>query len=454
MRYPDRAMPGRLRTIVKRSGEVVPFDREKITVAIYKAAAAIGGHDRELSERLSGKVVEALEATYTEDSSPTVEEIQDVVERVLIKSGHARTAKSYILYRSGRARMRAQRRSERLEYLPYKQMWQALDWAVEHGCHTVDGLNEIIHSGRLGELIEASDARYESILDGAAAAILERRDDLRFIIVAGPSSSGKTTTTHKLMHRLEAEGVHVIPLALDNYFFDLELHPRDEFGDYDFETPEALDLTLINEHLAELDHGRAIDVPVYDFRSGKRTGETTRFAAGRETLILLDTLHGLYDGLSASVPDEHKFKVYIETIAQLKNASGRYIRWTDIRLLRRMIRDSKFRAYSPEKTILHWHFVRRGELKHIIPYQSLADYQVNSSLAYELPFLERHLAQHLKPFLEKWQDDDKRLDGYLRARRIAELMDSIADVSAGDEAKIPATSLLREFIGGGAYDIH
>ncbi len=447
-------MPDGIRTIIKRNGEVVPFDRDKITVAIYKAAAAIGGHDRDLSERLSGQVVEALEATYTEDASPTVEEIQDVVERVLIKNGHARTAKSYILYRSGRARMRAQRSSEEVEYLPYKQMWQALDWAVEQGCHTVEGLNEIILSGRLGELIEASDERFESMIDGAAAAILERHEELRFIVVAGPSSSGKTTTTHKLMHRLEAEGVHVIPLALDNYFFDLELHPRDEFGDYDFETPEALDLKLINQHLEELDRGRAIDVPVYDFKSGKRTSETTRFEASAETLILLDTLHGLYGGLTESVPDEHKFRVYIETIAQLKNTNGRYIRWTDIRLLRRMIRDSKFRAYSPERTILHWHFVRRSELKHIIPHQSQADYQVNSSLAYELPFLERHLAEHLEPFLEKWQDNEKRLDGYLRARRISELMNSIADVSAGDEAKVPATSLLREFIGGGAYDIH
>ncbi len=447
-------MAGSIQTIVKRSGEVVPFDREKVTVAIYKAAAAIGGHDRELSERLSGEVVVALEATYSEESSPTVEEIQDVVERVLIKNGHARTAKSYILYRSNRARMRSLRQSDKLEYLPYKQMWQALDWAAEHGCNTVEGLNEIIRAGGLGELIEASDSRYESILDGAAAAILERREALRFIIVAGPSSSGKTTTMHKIASRLEAAGVHVIPMALDNYFFDLELHPRDEFGDYDFETPEALDLTLINEHLAELDAGRGIDMPVYDFKTGRRSAETTRFEPGNDTLILLDTLHGLYDGLTASVAAEHKFKIYIETISQLKNTSGRYVRWTDIRLLRRMIRDSKFRAYSPEKTILHWHFVRRSELKHIIPYQSLADYQVNSALAYELPFLERHLGHHLAPFLEKWRDREERLDGYLRARRISDLLDSIADVSAGDEERVPATSLLREFIGGGAYEIH
>jgi uridine kinase len=447
-------MSDRLRTIVKRNGETAPFDREKIAVAIYKSAAAVGGHDRALTERLTDKVIAALEATYSEDLSPTVEEIQDVVERILIKSGHAKTAKSYILYRYERAQMRSRRRAERIEYLPYKSMWQALDWAVEHRCNTIEGLNNSIRAGRLAELIEAADSRYESILDGAAAAILERRDDLRFIIVAGPSSSGKTTTTHKLMHRLEAAGTHVIPLSLDNYFFDLELHPRDESGDYDFETPEALDLPLINEHLAELDAEHAIDLPIYDFRTGVRTGETTRFEPAPGSLILLDTLHGLYDGLTESVPDEHKFKIYIETISQMRGPTDRYVRWTDIRLLRRMIRDSKFRAYSPERTILHWHYVRRSELKHIIPHQGAADYQVNSALAYELPFLKRHLGHHLPPFLEKWRDDAAHLDGYLRAKRISELFASLVDVDEADEELLQPTSLLREFIGGGAYDIH
>ena len=445
-------MTAQLSTIVKRNGAVVPFDREKITVAIYKAAASVGGHDRELTERLSGRVVAALEAAYGNGDPPTVEEIQDVVERVLIKSGHARTAKAYILYRNERARMRVRRRSERVELIPYRAMWQALDWAVDHGCHTVELLNRTIREGRLPALIEAADARYESIVDGAAATILERREKLRFIIVAGPSSSGKTTTTHKLMERLEAAGTHVIPLSLDNYFFDLELHPRDEFGDYDFETPEALDLQLVNRHLAELDAGRGIDIPVYDFRSGKRTAETTRFEVDPDSLILLDTLHGLYGGLTASVPDEHKLRIYIETIAQLKGADGRYTRWTDVRLLRRMIRDSKFRAYSPERTILHWHYVRRSELKHIIPNQGLADYQVNSALPYELPFLKLHLFEHLAPFLARWKDDEKRLDGYIRARRIHELLASLEDVA--DDSPVPPTSLLREFLGGSAYDVH
>lgn len=439
-------------SVVKRSGEVVPFDQEKVTVAIYKAAASVGGHDRALTEELSDQVMGALSATYSDEDLPTVEDVQDVVERILIKAGHARTAKAYILYRHERSKMRSQTALSRVEYLPYKAMWEALDWAVEFDCYTVSRLNRIIRDGRLPWLIEKTDDRYESILDGAAQAILERRDELRFIIVAGPSSSGKTTTTHKIMQRLEADGVHVIPMSLDNYFFDLELHPQDEFGDYDFETPEAMDLTLINEHLAELDAGRGIEMPVYDFKTGKRTDRTTHFEPEPSTLILLDTLHGLYGGLTERVPDEHKFRLYIETISQLKDNSGRYTRWTDIRLLRRMIRDSNFRAYSPERTLLHWHYVRRSELKHIIPYQASADFQVNGALAYELPFLKLHLFPYLGPFLENWRGDEKRLDGYIRARRIHDLLASLEDVE--DDSMVPDTSLLREFIGGGAYDIH
>ena len=438
--------------IIKRTGESVPFDREKIAVAIYKASAAVGTHNRALADQLTTKVVEALTATYSSDPSPTVEDVQDVVERVLIKSGHPEVAKAFIVYRHERAKMRSPARGTKVELVPYKAMWQALDWAVEHGCHTVEGLNRIIHEGRLAELIAAADARYEEILDRGAQAILERRDELRFIIVAGPSSSGKTTTTHKLMERLEAEGAHVIPMSLDNYFFDLELHPKDEFGDYDYETPEALDLVLINEHLAELDAGRGIDMPHYDFGTGKRSAKTHRFEPEPGSIILLDNLHGLFDGLTASVPDEHKFRVYIETISQLKDATGRYTRWTDIRLLRRMIRDEKFRAYEPDKTILHWHYVRRSELKHIIPHQSRADYHVNSALAYELPFLKRHLFHHFPPFLERWRGNEKRLDGYIRARRVHDLLDSLTDVE--DESIVPPTSLLREFIGGSAYDVH
>jgi uridine kinase len=445
-------MSSPFRNIVKRDGTLAPFNPEKITVAIYKAAAAIGGHDRALSERISRQVVDSLAIRYSQEEPPTVEDIQDLVERTLIKAGFADTAKAYILYRHERARMRKSKDEQKLELVPYKAMWHALDWAVEHECESVEKLNGILRAGRAAQLIADSEQRYEGILDAAARAILERRRDLRFVIVAGPSSSGKTTTTLKLTERLEREGVSVIPMALDNYFFDLEKHPKDDSGDYDFETPEAMDLPLINDQLAELDQGRPIEMPTYDFKLGTRTERTTRFAPAASSLILLDTLHGLYDGLTASVPDERKFRIYIETISQLKNPEGRYVRWTDIRLLRRMIRDSMHRSYSPERTVLHWHYVRRSELKHIIPHQSRADFVVNSWLAYELPVLKKHLFHFFPGFLKKWGTDEKRMEEVIRAERIHRLLDSLETIE--DDSLVPASSLLREFIGGSSYAVH
>ncbi len=421
-------------------------------LAIYKAAAAIGGHDRTLSEDLAEKAERALFAAYSDEDPPTVEDIQDIVERVLIEDNHVATARAYILYRHERGRMRDARHDGAVEYIPYKQMWQMLDWSVTHGCASVKSLNAIIDAGELPDLVEAADRRYDGILDDAARAITERRDDLRFIIVAGPSSSGKTTSMHKIAERLQRHGLHVIPMALDNYFFDLKMHPQDEFGDYDFETPEAMDLALVNEHLAALDAGREINMPHYDFKTGKRTDRTTRFEPEPGSVILLDTLHGLYDGLTEAVPDERKFKVYIETIGQLKNMNGRWVRWTDVRLLRRMIRDSQHRGYSPERTILHWHYVRRSELKHIIPFQGTADFVVNSSLAYELPFLRQHLGNVFQPFLDEFRGNDKRLDGFIRAERVHDLLESLSPVS--DDSIVPASSLLREFIGGSSYQVH
>ncbi len=441
-----------LSTLVKRTGEVVPFDRDKIRLAIYKATAAVGRHDDALADRTTRQVLEALAEAYSEDEAVTVEDVQDLVERVLIRSGEADLAKAYILYRHERSRLRSGRRTAGKGNIPYKAMWQALDWAVDHGCHTVAALNRTIEEGRLPDLIDASERRYADEIAQAAESLLARRDEVRFLIVAGPSSSGKTTTTHKIAERLSEEGIPAVPLALDNYFFDLELHPGDEFGDRDFETPEALDLTLINEHLAQLDAGDPISMPIYDFKTGNRRETTVPFEVPAGSVIVLDTLHGLYDGLTASVPESRKFRLYIETISQIKDESGRYVRWTDLRMLRRMSRDALFRGYSPEKTILHWHYVRRSELKHIIPHQGNADLHVNGALAYELPFLKQRCFAELPSFLERWQDDDRRLDGYIRAQRVYDLLESIADVAG--ESAVPDDSVLREFIGGGSLDVH
>lgn len=436
--------------IIKRNGDVVPFDRTKIVNAIYKAAAALGGHDRPLSETLAARVEEAL---WAADGTPSVEEIQDRVERVLIDHGHARTAKAYILYREERARMRRSKSGGAMgrDDVPYKAMWRALVWNVDHDCDTTAGLSRQVSSGRWPDLIAAAEAAYDAQVHEAVRAVFEARERTRVMIIAGPSSSGKTTTTCKVSEQLRAAGIDTVPLNLDHYFFDLHLHPRDERGDYDFETPEALDLPLINEHLAALLAGREVAIPVYDFKLGRRLAARVPMQLRPGQVLLLDTLHGLFDGLSASVPDECKFRLYIETVLQLRDGAGRWVRWTDLRLLRRMMRDAAHRNYSPERTILHWHYVRRGELKHIIPHAGRADVVVNSALPYELAVLKRHLAAHFPAWLESWPQDPGFADARARAGRIHALLQEIAPA---DDAAVPATSVLREFIGGSAYQVH
>ena len=222
---------------------MVPFKKERITNAIYRAAVAVGGRDRSIAERLADQVVAMLEETTPPDRIPTVEDIQDVAEKVLIENGHARTAKSFILYRDERARRRkerAERSAHPSENIPWYKIWEVLNWAVDHDLHTVERLNARIAQGEFPEIVRETDRAYNEDITTASEMIGERRDSVKIVIIAGPSCSGKTTTTIKLSHLLTKMGLSLVPLTVDHYFFDLELHPKDEFGDYDFETPSTL----------------------------------------------------------------------------------------------------------------------------------------------------------------------------------------------------------------------
>jgi len=244
----------------------------------------------------------------------------------------------------------------------------------------------------------------------------------------------------------------LVALNVDHYFYDLEMHPRDEFGDYDFETPQALDLDLINEHLLRLVAGEEVLLPYYDFKTGRRRLEVTPLRVRDDQMILIDSLHGLYDGMTRAIPDEQKFRLYIETLLQMKGPDNQYIRFTDIRLMRRMVRDARERAYDPRQTLEHWHYVRSSELRHIIPYVNTADYVVNSATPYELPVMRARLFSHFAQWAREYQDDANRIDAYLRAQRVHNLLQALIPVE--DESLIPATSHVREFIGGSVYKLH
>jgi len=434
--------------VIKRSGAIVPFNQERIANAIYRAAVAVGGRDRDRAEWLAGQVVAMLEARATPGYRPHIEEIQDVVEKVLIENGHAAVAKAYILYRDERTRRRqvaAGRDAHPSENIPWAKIWRVLDWAVSYNLHTIKGLNERIGRGEYPQIVHESEAAYEDDVDTAASLIIERRDALKVIIITGPSSSGKTTTTIKLEQRLNKVGLKFVTLNVDNYFFDLALHPKDEFGDYDFETPQALDLPLINEHLHRLTSGEEVLIPYYDFKSGTRHMDQSPLKLGRDEILLIDSLHGLYPAMTGDIDDEIKFKLYLEPLMQMKSSAG-FVRWTDLRLIRRMLRDAVYRAYKPRMTLEHWHYVRTSELRNIIPYIGQADFIINSAMPYELPLYADRLLDDFVQWEADYKDDPLRQDAYERASRIGHLLKEVSPV--GDDAAIPTDSVLREFIGG------
>lgn len=442
----------KINQVIKRTGAVVPFNRQRIVNAIYRAAVAVGGRDRSIAEGLADQVVEILEQMMPDGSMPTVEEIQDIVEKVLIENGHARTAKAYILYREERSRHRRQKIAHQdrdSSNIPYRKLWEVLSWAVDHDLYSVERLNARISRGEFPDIVQESEQVYEEDVAAAAEMINSRRPEVRIVIISGPSSSGKTTSTIKLENRLKEMGLNLVTLNVDHYYFDLELHPKDEFGDYDFESPQALDLALINEHLSRLIADEQVRIPFYDFKTGKRENDVTPMQIGPNDMILIDSLHGMYTGMTESVPDSKKFKLYVETLLQMKAHDGRFVRWTDLRLMRRMVRDAAFRSYSPRRTLEHWHYVRSSELRNIIPHVNSADYIINSAMPYELAIMRPRLIAHFAQWVQDYKEDPRRQDAYNRATRVYALLQSVMPME--DESAIQPTSLMREFIGGSAY---
>jgi uridine kinase len=441
-----------IQSVIKRSGAIVPFTPERIANAIYRAAVAVGGRDRKTAEDLAAQVVELLEQQTPGGKIPQIEEIQDLVEKVLIENGHARVAKAYILYREERARRRKERAelsSQPSQNVPYAKIWSVLDWAVDHNLNTTAGLNERIRLGQFPEIVRESEACYNDDVENAADLILERIQELKIVIISGPSSSGKTTTTIKIGERLKRKDIQLVTLNVDHYFYDLELHPKDEFGDYDFETPQALDLALISEHLRKLTAGQEVLLPQYDFKTGKRIDDVTPMQLKKNELILIDSLHGLFPPMTEGVPDEQKFKLYLEPLLQMKDYRGQYVRWTDLRLIRRMLRDAAHRAYDPRRTLEHWHYVRTSEMRNIIPNANSTDFIVNTGMPYELPVYSARMGEQFAAWEQQYRDDPLREDAFERASRIHALLSEIEPVT--DESSIPGDSVLREFIGGSVY---
>jgi uridine kinase len=310
------------------------------------------------------------------------------------------------------------------------------DWLQRLGISNVGLLDDAIEAGRIREIILVSEALHEQRVAQIAAQIADRSDKLRVILIAGPSSSGKTTLSKRLTVQLLSHGVSPYPLEMDNYFLDRDRTPVDETGQPDFEAVTALDRDLFSKNLLSLIAGESVVLPLYNFKTGRREmGDEVHLQNGE--MIILEGIHGLNPELITGIPPEQTFRIYVSALTQLNLDRRNRVSTTDTRMLRRIVRDARERGYSAQNTIQHWESVRRGEKRYIFPYQENADVMFNSALVYELSAL-KPLAE---PLLRQVPFGTSE---YIEAKRLLAFLDWFLPV---DSDLIPDNSILREFIG-------
>lgn len=332
------------------------------------------------------------------------------------------------------------------EFKPSPKLFHVLKesvlWGDGQNIETVGALNDMITKGDMREVVLVQEAHQERQIGEIAKQIADK-GNVRFVLVAGPSSSGKTTFSHRLSIQLRVNGLSPHPIAVDNYFVDREHTPRDKDGNYDFECLGAIDIKQFNEDMSRLIRGEEVRLPIFDFKTGKRQYENHPKRLGEKDILVIEGIHCLNPKLTEMMDDENKFKIYISALTQLNIDEHNRIPTTDGRLIRRLVRDARTRGASAARTISMWPSVRRGEEENIFPYQEQADVMFNSSLLYELAVLK----QYVEPLLF---GVDKESEEYLEAKRLLKFFDYF--VGIGSEY-VPTNSLLREFIGGGCFNV-
>ena len=324
----------------------------------------------------------------------------------------------------------------------YATLRESNAWANMLEIPNVGSLNDVIANGKMNELILVQEALQEKKISEIAATI-KNRPGMKFIMIAGPSSSGKTTFSHRLSIQLKAHGLKPHPISIDNYFVDREKTPRDEQGNFNFEVLGAIDLEQFNKDMTDLMNGKTVDIPHFNFISGFREYKGNYLTLGPEDILVIEGIHGLNDALSYSLPRESKFKIYISALTQLNIDEHNRIPTTDGRLIRRMVRDARTRGASAQKTISMWPSVRRGEDENIFPFQEDADVMFNSALIYELAVLK----QYAEPILF---GIDRTSEEYVEAKRLLKFLDYFL---AMPSESIPNNSILREFVGGSCFKV-
>ena len=316
------------------------------------------------------------------------------------------------------------------------------EWSKMLGIGTIGSLNDAIAAGRGQEIMLLQEALMEQKIGNLAAQIASD-DKKKFVMIAGPSSSGKTSFANRLSIQLIAKGRKPHPLSLDDYYVDREFCPKNPDGSFDFECLESIDIKLFNEDMNRLLKGEAVDMPSFNFKTGKREYRGRKLTLGADDILVIEGIHGLNDRLSQLIPPEHKFKIYISALTQLNIDEHNPLSTTDERLIRRIVRDARTRGTNAMETIAMWSSVRKGERENIFPFQEQADVMFNSALVYELAVLK----VYAEPLLFGIERDCPE---YLEAKRLLKLLDYFLPMPADG---IPNNSLLREFVGGSCFNV-
>lgn len=332
------------------------------------------------------------------------------------------------------------------EFRPQGKLFNVLkessQWADIMDVQTVGALNDAIATGRMKELMLVQEALQEQKIAEIARKIASDRSK-KFVMIAGPSSSGKTTFSHRLSIQLMACGLKPHPIAVDDYFVEREETPIDEYGNYNFEDLHAIDLKLFNEHMSDLRAGKRVEVPTFNFKIGHKEYNGKYRELGEDDILVIEGIHSLNDEMSYALPKESKFKIYISALTQLNVDEHNRVPTTDGRLIRRLVRDFRTRGSSAKRTMGMWDSVRRGEEQNIFPYQEQADVMFNSALIYELSILK----PFAEPILFAIGKDEPE---YQEAKRMLKFLDYFLAYGTDD---IPTNSILREFVGGGCFGL-
>jgi uridine kinase len=329
---------------------------------------------------------------------------------------------------------------------PYIKLFEvrneAVIWGDEQNLQTVGALNDMITQMDMREMVLVQEAYHEREIAGLATDI-SKREGTKFVLIAGPSSSGKTTFSHRLSIQLRTNGLIPHPIAVDNYFVNREENPLHPDGTYNFECLEAIDIDSFNQDMQGLLEGEKVDLPIFDFKSGRRSYDNNYKQLGENDVLVIEGIHCLNPNLTAPLKDEFKYKIYISALTQLKIDEHNMIPSREGRLVRRMVRDARTRGMPASGTFAMWSSVKRGEEQYIFPYQEEADVMFNSSLPYELAVLK----QYIEPLLFGIGKDDP---AYLEAKKLLKFFDYFLGIGSEN---VPYNSLLREFIGGGCFSL-